>query len=537
MLKTLIKLRFRQMISGLTSKGKNRSQKGLGEAGMIILLFFSAISFLFIFAGMAVGMAIGFTAIGYNWFYFGMMAIMMFMLCFIGTVFLTKQQMFEAKDNQTLLAMPIRPRDILLSRVIFIGLTNYALAFMIGIPFGIVYAIVAGFNVLGAIFFVLGLVLIPLFALAISMLFGWILAVISGRMKHKNAVNLILSSVFMLIYFYLCFSWQSRLEVLIENGAEAATTISKYLPPIYHFGKAAADGSLMSFIVFAAICIIPFAIGVVLVSKNFVKIITTERGAAKIEYKAEAMKASSAFKAFSAMELKRLTSSPSYMLNAGMGLLFIFVAAFFFVLKRGEMMEALNLNGFSALSEYIGPAVTIAFVFMCSMNIISAGTISLEAKTLWQPRSLPVDTKIVLLAKLYPHIVISVPVIILATIIVQFALDISIVSRVMLVILPIVATVLYALLGLIINLNLPKFDWINEAQAIKQGMSPFLAMIVGMGVALISMLLIIMNGVFSIMPMEAALVVLLIIYVFVIFLLYRWVTKRGVEKFERLQSN
>ena len=206
MLMTLIKLRLRQMLSSLSSRGK-RSQKGIGEAGMIILFFFAGISFLFLFGTMAFAMGIGFIPANLEWMYFGIMSIMMFMLCFIGTIFMAKQQMFEAKDNQTLLSMPIKPRDILLSRIISIGATNYFLALLIGLPFGIVYIILEGFSFAGAVFFILGLILIPLLALSLSMLFGWILAVVSGRMKYKNAVNLIISSAFLMAYFYFCFSW------------------------------------------------------------------------------------------------------------------------------------------------------------------------------------------------------------------------------------------------------------------------------------------------------------------------------------------
>ncbi len=535
MLMTLIKLRLRQMLSSLSSRGK-RSQKGIGEAGMIILFFFAGISFLFLFGTMAFAMGIGFIPANLEWMYFGIMSIMMFMLCFIGTIFMAKQQMFEAKDNQTLLSMPIKPRDILLSRIISIGATNYFLALLIGLPFGIVYIILEGFSFAGAVFFILGLILIPLLALSLSMLFGWILAVVSGRMKYKNAVNLIISSAFLMAYFYFCFSWQNRLEGLVERGAEVADTLSKYLPPVYHFGKAAAEGNVLSFLIFAAFCVIPFIVAVIIISKNFIKIITTERGNTKVEYKGGEMKASSEFKALASIELKRLTSSPSYMLNGGTGLLFILMAAFFFLLRKGQMEEA--LAEFGSIGKYIGPTMIVGMLYMCSMNIISAGTISMEGKTLWQLKSLPIDPKSVLLSKLYPHIVVSLPIVVLACILLQFGIDdMSILGRILLILIPIAATFFNAVLGVRINLSHPKFDWINEAQAIKQGASPMLTMVLGMAMALISMFMLILNGIFSLLPMDAVLVVILVIYALATIILYRWLMTKGVLKFDRLQND
>lgn len=529
MLKTLVKLRLKEMFLGM----RNRSNKGnLGEAGMIILLFFAGISFLFIFSTMAFGLGIGIVDKAYSWLYFGMMAILMFMLSCIGTVFMTKQQMFEAKDNAVLLSMPIKPRDILISRLISIGIMDYTMGFLIGLPFGVVYLFIKGYSVIGFIFFVIGIFLIPLLSLSVSVFFGWVLAAISRRMKHKNIVTMIFSSVFLMIYFYLCFSWQDRVEALVENGEIVAEALAKYLAPVYYFGKSVVDGNLLSFIIFALICIIPFIVSIALVSKSFIKIITEEKGAARIEYKGGSMKTSSEFMALSGLELKRFVSSPTYMLNAGMGLMFILLAAVFAVLKRSEFFELLGEFGF--ITRFIAPGIIIALLYMGSLTIISSGTISLEAKTLWIPKSIPVDIKNVLLAKAFPHIVISIPVLFVASIVLQFLVDISIVGRIMIVIVPIIGTVFNALLGVIINLLVPKFNWINEAQAIKQGLAPFLAMVVSAVPPVIFTILIIIVGMSNLINMDVLMIIYAVIYIIGVLLLYVWIIKKGTERLNRL---
>ena len=531
MLKTLIKLRILEMFSGLRTK-KGRS---LGVAGMIILFFLAGLSFLFLFGTMAFALILGLGATDYKWLFFGIMAILSFMLSFIGTVFMTKQQMFEAKDNHALLSMPIKPRDILISRVLSIGIMDYALCLLIAFPFGVIYAIFGRFTIAGALFYILGVLLIPLIALAFSIFLGWLIAALSNKFKYKNFVSLVFSTIFLGIYFYFCFSWQDRIEDLINHGEEVAQVLSKYLPPVYHFGNAAANGSLLSFIIFALICIVPFVIALVIVAKNFVKIITTERGAAKIEYKGGEMKSSSAFSALSSMELKRFTSSSMYMLNAGIGLLFVLFLSIFALVKKGELLTVLNEIG--PFADYIVPVMIAALLYLSSFTIISSATISLDAKTLWIPKTLPIEEDKVLFAKAFPHIAISLPVMIVSSLILEFLFSASFISRIMLVLIPTVVTVFNALLGVIINLNVPKFNWINEAQAVKQGMAPFLAMILSAVPAVLFTLLAVLFGVTGIISMDVYLIIYLLIAVLGTYLQYRWLSRKGALKFRRLQNN
>ena len=531
MLKTLVKIRILEMFSGMRTKGG----RSLGMAGMIILMFCAGISFLFLFGTMAFGLILGFAGTDFKWLYFGIMAILVFMLSFIGTVFMTKQQMFEAKDNNTLLSMPIKSRDILLSRVLSIGLMNYGLAFLIALPFGVIYAIFGGFTILGAIFFLLGIIILPLFSLACSMLFGWLLAMLNKKMRHKNIFSMIFSTIFLLAYFYFCFSWTERLEELIAHGEEVAATLSKILPPVYHFGNAAAHGNIVSFLIFAAICLVPFALTITIVSKKFVGIVTTETTAARIEYKGGEMKSSSEFMSLAAIELKRFTSSSTYMLNAGMGLLFMVIVAVLFLVKQGEVLTVVNQMG--PISGYIAPGIIVAILYMSALTIISTGTISLEAKTLWLPKSLPVEPKNVLLSKMYPHVVISLPVILISCIIMQIPFKLSVIERIMVVLIPVEGTLFNAIIGVMVNLAFPKFNWVNEAQAIKQGVAPLLSMFVSTVPAIIFTLLAIVVGVTRIMSIDVYLIVFFLLYIGATFFFYRWIVKKSTVKFTKLQNN
>ena len=60
-----------------------------------------------------------------EWLYFSLMGIMVIVICFMGSVFMTQNIVYNASDNDLLLSMPIEPRDILLSRVFTILIFDY----------------------------------------------------------------------------------------------------------------------------------------------------------------------------------------------------------------------------------------------------------------------------------------------------------------------------------------------------------------------------------------------------------------------------
>lgn len=73
--------------------------------------------------------------------YFSMVAVVMVAIGFVTTVFAAQSQIFEAKDNDLLTAMPIPPRYILLTRVITLLIVELAESLVLGIEAMLIYKI------------------------------------------------------------------------------------------------------------------------------------------------------------------------------------------------------------------------------------------------------------------------------------------------------------------------------------------------------------------------------------------------------------
>ncbi len=83
---------------------------------------------------------------GLNWLYFAIMGIVGILLSFIGSVMMTKSQLYDAKDNELLLSMPISPGQILAGRLLSLLLLNYIYQSFVMIPAGVIYRIMEGFR-------------------------------------------------------------------------------------------------------------------------------------------------------------------------------------------------------------------------------------------------------------------------------------------------------------------------------------------------------------------------------------------------------
>ena len=139
MLKSLIKIR----LQGIFMRSMKGSKKQKITAGKIVLMLFILAYIALIFGTMFVYMfdqiLKPFTMIGFEWLYFGIMAVLVVLLCFIGSVFTTQQEIYGAKDNELLLAMPIKTKDILLSRIFVVLIINYVYEALVALPCFIVY--------------------------------------------------------------------------------------------------------------------------------------------------------------------------------------------------------------------------------------------------------------------------------------------------------------------------------------------------------------------------------------------------------------
>lgn len=484
MLKTLIKVRLRGLFANQMRGSKKSKASGTGKIVLMVLLFgYVAVVFSGLFGLLFSSLIEPLQLMGIGWLYFAIMAIMIIMLCFVGSVFLVQHEIYEAKDNHMLLAMPIKNRDILLSRIFVILILNYAYEILVAGPAIVIYAMNATLSINQIMIFIIVVLTLPLFVLALSSAFGWLMEIIMKHVRRKNIITLVLSIAFFGLYFYLVSTIQSYIVLLIENGKSIAQAIEGGLFPIYHLGIALEQGNILSLLIYLVCAIVPFVIVMYVLSKSFIKLATSEAKAKKIKYIEKPMNTKSLDKALLIREFKHFTSSAMVMLNGAMGVVFTIVGAGALVLYKDDM--TMIMEAIPQISGYITPILCMMGIAMGSMNIISASLISLEGDRLWIIKSLPIPAKSILDTKLALHLIICIPPQIIFAIISAILFEVGMIDAIFIILAPVLFTTLIALFGLLLNLWKPKFDWVNETACVKQSMPVMITMFSSMGLAFV----------------------------------------------------
>lgn len=488
MFKALFKTRLQALFSYIFRGSRLGKKRGKAIAALFALLMVYAIGcFYMMFAMMFNSLCNPLVSAGLDWLYFAIAGIVAFAICFVGSIFTTQTQLYEAKDNEMLLAMPIPPGYILASRMAMLLVLNYFFEFMVAVPAGVVYLIKQPATAAGIVFFIICFLFLPFLVMTCSCLAGWIVALVSSKLRSKNLITMIFSLAFLAGYFYFYSQANNYFNALIQNGAAVADAMKRALFPAYHFGYAIAGPSSVSLALFILCAVLPFCAVYAVLSKSFITIATAKKGAAKIKYREKSLKVSGVMSALVKKELKHFVSSPMYMLNGALGVVFTVILPFVFIFKRDLIGQVFAAAPF--IEQYTGAFVVLALCGMQSTNIISAPSISLEGKNLWIAQSFPIDGGDVLLSKAYAHMTVCIPPSLLASFAFLFILDMTPLRACLIIIVPVIFSVFQALLGVAVNLRFPKFDWISETVAVKQGLSTMITMFSSMGVVALPVIL------------------------------------------------
>ncbi len=530
MLKALLGVRMTALGSFFTGAATGKKAPSKGKLiGFSLLMLYSFAALTFMFWHYFSSVAQPFHMLGLDWLYYSLTGVASFSVMFIGSVFFAKAQLYEAKDNELLLSMPVPPGNILLSRTVMLLVVTAAF----GLP-AIGPAIIIGISTMspspaGIAAMIALFVLLPVFTLAMSALFGWLLSIVTARVKHKSLFGTLLCVAAIVGYSLLV----GKVNTAIMDIAAHADAIAGSLggiAPVYWFGSAMGDGRVDRLLVMALIFVAVAGLTYVLLSATFIRTATTRRGFAKTRYVEKQAKSASADAALLRRELARLGSSSAYIMNAAMGAVMLVIGCAVLLIKRRAVVELLSAA--PELASMLPAFLILGLCLFSSMNLVSAPAVSLEGKNLWIVQSMPVEAYQALRAKLRVHLLVCLPPIILAALLCVLILKPSAVMASLLVAVPSAMTVFIGLLGLAEGLRHPNLDWANEAQAVKTSFGVLFTMLISWGVIALPALAVLLLG--DMGAAAAAAELFLAALVIASLLLRRWLKTRGAELFRQL---
>ena len=261
MFKALMKSKLLSLLSWVT--GASRSKKKQSKAAMIgycILLLYIVGVFFMMFDLYFSEMATAFYSVGIGWLYFTFYAMIAFAMIFVGSIFSIKSQLFEARDNEMLLSMPIPPKAILASRMFVLLLIELAFELVVAIPAMWEWSKVASLTPGIILAFILISIGILFFSFAVACFMAWVISMITSRVRNKSMMNVVLSLAFLAAYFYFYSKVQVYLTMLLQNGSIIAQKISGTAVPLYWIGNGVAEGNGLHLLFAMLILVVPFVV-------------------------------------------------------------------------------------------------------------------------------------------------------------------------------------------------------------------------------------------------------------------------------------
>ena len=472
MFKALLKKQFMELGAFLTNDRKTGGRRS-PKATVGFALFFGGILLLmmFSFSMMAWPLAQAMVPVGQGWLYFLSMELMALLIAVIMGAFAGYSGLFAAKDNELLLAMPIPPWMILAVRLLTLLTTNFMCVLLAWVPTVFVYTLYAE-KPLGAVLSALPMaVFLAGISAVLSAIIGWVVAEVSGRVRNKNAVVVVLSLVLMGGYFVGMQKLQSTLQGLLRGLSDDADAREK-AGLLYHLGHA-AEGDGLALLVFGVVVLAAMAAFCGVLGRQYLRLMTTKRGVKKAVYHAKVTQKSSLRKALLRRELLHLASSPAYLLNCALGTAMLGIVGGVFLVKA----EQIYAHASERIPAEFLPLLLCAIV--CgglAANLLAAPAVSLEGKSFWIIRSLPVTAWQTLRAKLDLHLLLTAIPAAFCTLCggAAFRADVGELVLVLLVVL--LFSGFTACFDLMAGLLWPNLHWVSETAVIKQSLSGMAAL-------------------------------------------------------------
>ena len=510
MFKALMKVKLASILNWLAGGSKRGKKPGKVKLILYALLMVYVIGiFCWMFGMVFSVLAEPLYTAGLAWLYFLMALIMSFALMVVFSVFTAKSQLYEAKDNDLLLSMPIPPSAILASRMLLLLGLNLIFGLIIAVPALIMWYDCAPFSAKTLVFFILVFLALSLFALAVSALFGWLLSLLASKMRRKTLFETILSLAFLAAYLYFYSQLSSIVQNVLMSSMGLADTLSG-ITVLRWIGTAAAGDSVVSLLLSAVLLTIPFVIVYAVLSRTFIKTATAKRGSAKIKYTDKGQRVSSRSSALFKREASRFFSSSTCIVNNGLGAVFVLAGAVFLVIYKEDVRQIMAM-----LAGYEELAMCLVAVFgaaMAGIALPTSSSVSLEGKSLWLIRSMPVSTDEVLGTKLRFSLVIYIPPLVILIASAVYVLRPGALLTLAAAVFSLLLLLVMAQMGLIANIRHPNLNWTTESQAVKSGAAVLISMLLDYG--LIAALcfggyLLLKNGVAAELAMALASVLLL----------------------------
>lgn len=512
--------------------GKLKSKKAI--IGYSVLYFFLYGCFAFSIFAITMFLKMYIPDVKNVWMICSMMAFLTIFLSTFINMLITRGILYDAKDNDFLLSLPIEDKYIILSRMFHVIINSLIYTSILWIPTIVHCIIFCGFSLLIILYGLLSLILLTLLVSVLSCLFGHLIASLTRKSKKKNIVTTVLTLVLLGLYYFIYFNANKFMTALLADIDKFSNFLQREGFILSIIGKAVSGDSvsmLLSTGVYLLICIIGF----MFILPNYRKQLVVSPSFSKKEFKGNYSKQISVKKALFNREVKLFFSNSTYTLNDGLGAVILCVGAVLLIVFKSKIDELLVfLEIIPEIKEILPVILVFTILMIVGMDALSVPAVSLEGKNYWIVRSLPVSTYDVLNSKRLLQYRMHVFPALLLAMVSTFVFDLEDSLSISIMLFAVITGVTFiTYVDLFLGIKGASLKWTDPTTVIKGGGSLLIALFGDM-LLFPCLALLYVFVVKKYISSNMFIVCFILICIVLTFVLDKWVSSKGVRHFEEL---
>ena len=456
---------------------KKLNKDGKKSAFKILLFGGLIVYFMFYVYELVDFMMPGFLYLNMPYYGLGYVFAILSTFIIVTNILKVKNIIFDFKDYDLLMSLPIKRNIVIYSKLVSFYMLNLLYTFVVMIPSYI--AFIKYYPVNSFLYFFL-MLFIPIVPFIISLIIGIFISWIVSFFKNKNLGNYVTNILIIVVALFISFSMQNKGTIdIATSGINYVHKINNVYPLTNIYVQLLDNFRIIDFTIYLLVPIVLTIIFVLIINYSY-DLIRSKLLKTNIisDYHLTKYHHNSTLMGLYKKELKRYFSTSMYVLNTAFGcIMLIILIICLLIFNDKTVADFLNIDDFSNLLKNSIPFI---ISLCCVMSSTTNSSISLEGKSLWIMKSIPVSVDKIFLSKIMVNLTILIPTIIISSTFFGIYLHLNLLEFILIYLIPFAYALLSAFLGILFNLIFPKFDFTNEVQVIKQSISVFLSMIIGL---------------------------------------------------------
>jgi len=405
----------------------------------------------------------------------GICVITIALVSFVFTVFKTNGYLFNFKEYDMLMALPLEAKTIAGDKFLYMYVKSMPWFLSIALSMMIGYGIYEKPSALIYIEWIILSAFMPVIPMLAASLIGVLIAKVSSGFKQKSIIQTVLGVGVVIFSFSLRFIIQSAFK---DNGLkqtmEGVSAINGRAETMYFpakwFSEAINNRNVLAALAFVVLSAVLFELAFYFVGKSYRQINSAlkSHGSAR-KYVMSRTKKRSQIGTIAYKEFKRLTGSSVYMTNMIVGEVMVTILGVVALIFSFDSIIAVVTEGAPVTGEMIYPAIPLIVYFLVGMVPTTACSPSLEGKNFWILQSCPIDKKDIYKGKMLFNLYLTVPFAIFGTLCLCISAKAPLLNSILYLVEILVLCCFSTTWGCLCGVKHIKLEWENEIEVVKQG--------------------------------------------------------------------